>query len=134
MTKTEQYIFEPGTDDEFYDFIDSIHKLFVKDLVMSGSGACHLPLHEIEMVNLLHSDRYCRHVLNAMRGLKPLVHVHYRDTVKCNLFSINTSHVRGLFLLQQIIGYPQDGQCMYSVWKCGKKEFDSVDLMILMDL
>lgn len=129
----EQYIFESGTEDDFYDFLDSFHELFVSDLVVTGSGSNDKSLEQIKMVTVDHTDEYARDVLNSIKGLLPTIHIHYRDVVKCNLYSVDNERVKGVFLLQQIIGYPKRGCSMYSVWRCGKQQMDTETMVILFN-
>jgi len=132
--KTEQFIFETGTEDSFYDFMHDFHEVFENKLVMTGSGSSNVKLEDVKMVTMGYDDKHCADILKCMKHEQPTIHVCLQGQIRANMYALdNMCDVHGVYLLQQTIDYPKKSMSLYSVWECttDKQQLDTDVLLML---
>jgi len=116
---TEQYIFDTGTDEQFYNFIEQFHDTFVDELIMTGADLASVHIERVSMSMLGHDHDYCSHVLGGMLKESPMLHVKFTDVMMCNMYSLcNDDDVDGVFLYQCVYNFPKEDFNFYTFWKC----------------
>ena len=132
--KTEQFIFETGTEDSFYDFMHDFHEVFENKLVMTGSGSSNARLEDIKMVTMGHGDEHCADIIKCMKHEQPTIHVCLQGQIRANMYALDNMHdVRGVYMLQQTIDYPKKHMSLYSVWMCTAEEQQlGMDVLLML--